>query len=132
MKCAPWVFALIAAACSGDRPPPEPPPDPTEPFEDPVTSNIVGTAVGTTGPFMQNPPSMVAKSNEATTGSGGTLELSASTTASDHNSGTEHPHGTEPPVGVGGMGAMPGSQTLGGTNTGGRPLHSVSSDGKIR
>lgn len=126
MKCAPLLFALVAAACSGDRHPPEPPPEPTEPFEDPVTSNIVSTAVGTTGPVMQNPPAMVAKSTESTA-SGGT-----STTAAEQDSGVGQPHGPQAQDGFGGMGAMPGTGTLGGTANGGLPPHNVSSDGKLR
>ena len=121
MKCAPLVFVLVTAACGGDRHPPEPPPEPTEPFEDPVTSNIVNSAVGATGPVMQNPQAMIAKSTESTTASGGTLAMPEPESA-------EPAHGPEALDGVGGVGAMTGA--LG--STGGRPLHSVSSDGKIR
>ena len=121
MKCAPCVFALVAAACSGDRHPPEPPPDPTEPFEDPVTTAMVSSAVGATGPVMQNPSSMVAKGTESTTASGGTVGLPEPDSS---------PHAPEALDGIGGVGAMTGA-TLGSTS-GGSALHSVSSDGKIR
>lgn len=129
MKCTAWLFTLAVAACSGDRPPPEPPPDPTEPFEDPVTS-----VSGTTGPIMQNPPAMVAKSTETGSASGGTPSTASSGTLGTSNSTTHgHPHAQVPiphgPVGFGGMGATTG--TLGNTVTG-APPRGVTTDGNIR
>ena len=129
MKCTPWLFTLAVAACGGDRPPPAPPPDPTEPFEDPVTS-----VSGTTGPIMQNPPAMVAKSTETSAASGGTpgtassdtLGTSSSTTHGHRHTQVPIPHG---PVGVGGMGATTG--TLSNTVTGPSP-RGVTTDGSIR
>jgi hypothetical protein len=130
MKCAPWVLTFAVAACSGDRPPPEPPPDPTEPFEDPVTS-----VSGTTGPIMQNPPAMVAKSTETSASSGGMPGSASSGTLGTSNSTTHgHPHADQVPiphgpVGVGGMGATTG--TLGNTVTG-LPHRGVTTEGSIR
>lgn len=131
MKGTPWLFTLVVAACSGDRPPPEPPPDPSEPFEDPVTSGS-----GTTGPIMQNPPAMAAKSTEtgSASASGGTPGTASSGTLGTSSSTTHgHPHAQGPiphgPVGVGGMGATTG--TLGSTVTG-SPPRGVTTDGNIR
>lgn len=124
MKCAPWITALVLAACNGDRPPPEPPPDPTEPFEDPVTP-VGSGGMGTTGPIMQNPPALVAKSTESVTANSDTLGTSSSSTGHPHAEQVPIPHG---PVGVGGA----TSATLGSTGIGGRPQRGVTTDGSIR
>lgn len=128
MKCAPWILTLTVAACSGDRPPPEPPPDPTEPFEDPVTP-VGSGGVGTTGPMMQNPPALIAKSTESVTANSGTLGTTSSST-DGHPPNAEQspiPHG---PVGVGGSGAT--TATLSSTGMGGRPLRGVTTENSIR